>query len=134
VAERLVFRMPGEVLKLTASAGLPGAIFAPGSAIDLSVVATDEKGNPVPAILWAAAVNSAVAPDARERSLPTHFLLAGEVQTPDELEYADFLLTDHPKAAEALDHVLATQGWRRFVEQSPQAPQTGSAADRLLKL
>ncbi|HXD88642.1 MAG TPA: zf-HC2 domain-containing protein, partial [Urbifossiella sp.] len=134
VAERLVFRMPGEVLKLTASAGLPGAIFAPGSAIDLSVAATDEKGNPVPAILWAAAVNSAVAPDARERSLPTHFLLAGEVQTPDELEYADFLLTDHPKAAEALDLVLATQGWRRFVEQGRVPVLRDGPVASLLKL
>ena len=32
-----------------------------------------------------------------------HTLLAGEVKSPDELEYADFLLTNHPKATEALD-------------------------------
>lgn len=132
VAERLVFRKPGEALNLTASAG-PSAAFAPGSAIDLSIAATDEKGNPVPAILWAAAVNTAVAPGAKDRSLATHFLLAGEVQTPDELEFADFLLTEHPKAAEALDHVLATQGWRRFVEQRGVS-QPGSPHADLLKL
>ena len=132
VAERLVFRKPGELLNLSATAGTPGAVHAPGSAIDLSVAATDENGSPVPAILWAAVVNSAVAPGAKDRSLPTHFLLAGEVQTPDDLEYADFLLTDHPKAAETLDHVLATQGWRRFVEQKHAAP--GSPAENLLKL
>ena len=51
--------------------------------------------------------------------MPTHFLLAGEVKNPDDLEYADFLLTDHPKASEALDLVLGTQGWRRFAEQAP---------------
>ncbi len=133
VAERLVFRKPGELLNLTASAGAASS-FAPGSAIDLSVAATDEKGNPVPAILWAAAVNTAVAPGTKDRMMPTHFLLAGEVQTPDELEHADFLLTDHPKAAESLDQVLATQGWRRFVEQgsSNAAPGTPAAQHRKL--
>ena len=53
----------------------------------------------------------------KDRLLPTHFLLAGEVQTPDALEYADFLLTDDRRAPAALDRVLATQGWRRFAEQ-----------------
>ncbi|HEY3787299.1 MAG TPA: zf-HC2 domain-containing protein, partial [Urbifossiella sp.] len=134
VAERLVFRKPGELLNLSVSAGSTGTAFAPGSPIDLSIAATDEKGQGVPAILWAAAVNTAVAPDARNRSLPTHFLLAGEVQTPDDLEYADFLLTEHPKAAEALDHVLATQGWRRFVEQGRVPARSGSPVAELLKL
>ncbi len=133
VAERLVFRKPGELLNLTASAGTTTS-FAPGSAIDLSVAATDEKGNPVPAILWAAAVNTAVAPGTKDRMMPTHFLLAGEVQTPDELEHADFLLTDHPKAAESLDHVLATQGWRRFVEQGQTNVVPGTPAAQHLKL
>jgi hypothetical protein len=131
VAERLVFRKPGEVLNLKATPGSPAV--APGGPIDLTINATDEKGNPVPAILWAAAVNSADAAAPRDRSLPTHFLLAGEVQTPDELEYADFLLTDHPKAADSLDHVLATQGWRRFVEQNAKA-QPDSPAAELFKL
>jgi len=125
VAERLVFRKPGETLNLAATPAVNDR------AVDLSVFATDEKGNPVPAILWAAAVNAAMAPDAKHRSLPTHFLLGGDVQSPDELEHADFLLTDHPKAAEAIDHVLATQGWRRFVEQKPLAAP-GSPEESLL--
>jgi len=127
VAERLVFRKPGEALNLRANASVKDG------AVDLSIAATDEKGNPIPAILWAAAVNSAAAPGTKDRALPTHFLLAGEVQTPDDLEHADFLLTDHAKAAEALDHVLATQGWRRFVEQKP-ALVAGSPAETLAKV
>ena len=126
-AERLVFRKPGEILNLVARPTVTDG------AVDLSIVAMDEKGNPVPAILWAAAVNSAMVPNEKHRALPTHFLLGGEVQTPDELEHADFLLTDHPKAADALDHVLATQGWRRFVEQQPKV-EAGSPAEALLKL
>jgi hypothetical protein len=119
VAERLVFRKPGERLNLAYAAKSD-----PDGRVDLTVTATDEKGNPVSAIVWVAAVNSAVTPGPRDRLLPTHFLLAGEVQTPDALEYADFLLTNDPKAAESLDRVLATQGWRRFVEQKPPVDLT----------
>lgn len=132
VAERLVFRKPGEALNLTAT---PTGPLTAGSPVDLSIAATDEKGNPIPAILWAAAVNSAAAPGEKDRALATHFLLGGEVQSPDELEHADFLLTEHPKAAEALDHVLATQGWRRFVEQTSVAhTPAGGAAEAIHKL
>lgn len=128
VAERLVFRTPGEHLKLGFTPNAPaGSAFAPGSPVDLAVTATDERGNPVPAILWAAATNAALVDAPADRQMPTHFLLAGEVEAPDALEYADFLLTDHPRAAEALDHVLATQGWRRFVEQRPFGPGPGVA-------
>jgi putative zinc finger protein len=121
VAERLVFRRPGEALRLSytvdGTRGRAGA-FAPGSTAELHLAATDEKGNPAAAILYAAAVRSNVAPGPRDRLLTTHFLIAGEITTPDAMEYADFLLTDHPKAGEVLDLVLATQGWRRFAEQT----------------
>ena len=53
------------------------------------------------------------------RSMPTHFLLTSEVRRPEDLEYADFLVGSHPRAAEALDLLLGTQGWRRFLESDP---------------
>lgn len=137
VAERLVFRKPGEVLNLALAA--PQAATAAGEPLNLGFTATDEKGRPAAAVLWAAVFNSAVSPGAKDRLMPTHFLLAGEVKSPDDLEYSDFLLTDHPKAGEALDLVLGTQGWRRFVEQSrpagapPQKPQApGAEMTRLM--
>jgi hypothetical protein len=119
IAERLVFRRPAESLNLavTANGGLPG--IAPGSPVDLTVRATDEKGAPAPAVLFVAVTNAGGTLGPKDRLLTTQFLVAGEVQNPDDLEYADFLLTDHPRAAESLDLVLATQGWRRFVEQYP---------------
>jgi anti-sigma factor RsiW len=128
VAERLVFRKPGESLNLnftTTPAGVRatsaerGHGFAPGSLVELDIAATNEKGNPAAAILYAAAVNTGVAPGAKDRLLTTHFLIAGEINSPDAMEYADFLLTDHARASEVLDLVLATQGWRRFAEQTP---------------
>ncbi len=146
VAERLVFRQPGEVLKLgftaTKADGKPaGGAFAPGGRVELTVTATDEAGRPAPAVLWAAVVNQSVLTMADEKTarlMPTHFLLGGEVQRGDELEHADFLLTDHPKAAAGLDLLLGTQGWRRFAEQAPEqflarTPAEGKYdADRLV--
>src|SRR5262249_55230330 len=69
-----------------------------------------------------------------DRLLPAHFLLAGEVKNPADLEHADFLLTDHPKAAIALDLLLGTQGWRRFAEQNilPQSPSDRVEVERML--
>ncbi len=122
VAERLVFRRAGEVLKLSlavspADGSAPKIAYAAGTGLNCTISATDEKNNPVAAVLWAAVVNTGVAPGAKDRTMPTHFLLAGDVKNPDELEYADFLLTDHKHAGTALDLVLGTQGWRRFAEQ-----------------
>jgi len=128
LAERLVFRRPGELLNLNLSlSGRPGLprtpAFPANTPVELTITATDEKGQATAAILWATAVNSGVAPGPKDRLLTTHFLLAGEISSPDAMEYADFLLTDHPLAAQVLDGVLATQGWRRFAEQTP-APLT----------
>jgi hypothetical protein len=60
------------------------------------------------------------ADEKTARGMPTHFLLTNEVKSPEELENADVFLSDHPKAALALDLLLGTQGWRRFAEQNPQ--------------
>src|SRR5207244_1602538 len=78
VAERLVFRKPGEVLNLSfgvtpgepgVPAGQLGALPA-GAAVKLDVRATTEKGKPTAAVVWAAVVNAGVAPGAKDRLLP----------------------------------------------------------------
>lgn len=143
LAERLVFRSPGQTLKLGFNVTKAGGAtvkgsFVPGNAVELSINAYDEAGRPKAAILWAAVVNQSVLTMADEKTarlLPTHFLLCGEVRKPDDLEHADFLLTDHPKAAVALDLLLGTQGWRRFAEQAPESFRQrvpAEDADRLL--
>ncbi len=141
LAERLVYRTPGETLKVSYTAkrtGGAGGAFVPGEKVDLTVESRDEKEQPKPAVLWAAVVNQSVitmADEKTERMLPTHFLLSGEVKKGEELEHADFLLTKHPKAAEALDLLLGTQGWRRFAEQAPAEFRKGvpaEEADRIL--
>lgn len=117
LAERLVFRRPAEKLKLAYAADKTS--YSPGDRVTLRVTATDETDKPAAAVLMAAVVNQSVvamADDKAERLLPTHFLLAGELQNPEQIEHADFVLTNHPKAAETLDLLLGTQGWRRFAE------------------
>jgi alpha-2-macroglobulin-like protein len=138
LAERLVFRTPGEQLKLTATPRKANGTeqmgpLVPGQRVELAVSSTDETGAPKPAVLWVAVVNKSVltmADEKTERMMPTHFLLSGEVQKGEDLEHADFLLTAHPKAAQSLDLLLGTQGWRRFSEQNPaQFRQQVPAAD-----
>lgn len=128
VAERLAYRKPAESLNFTlgANGGPLGASprgFAPGTPIDLSIRAFDEHGRPTAAAIYAKVTNAGGTVAAKERLLTSQFLVAGEVQNPDDLEYADFLLSTDPRAAAALDRVLATQGWRRFAEQAQPKPQ-----------
>ena len=143
LAERLVYRAPGESLKLSYTARKsggekPAGAFVPGARVDLDIQSKDESGAAKAAVLWSAVVNQSVitmADEKTERQLPTHFLLSGEVKKGDELEYADFLLTDHPKAGPALDLMLGTQGWRRFAEQAPaefRKKVPAEDADRIL--
>jgi alpha-2-macroglobulin-like protein len=134
-AERLVFRRPTEQLVLSVSPNKPR--YSPGGRVALDIAARNEKDEPVPAILLVAVVNQSViamADNKTDRLMPTHFLLAGEVRNPAELEHADFLLTDHPKAGIALDMLLGTQGWRRFAEQNvfPADPNDRREVERML--
>ncbi|VTR94630.1 a-macroglobulin complement component : Uncharacterized protein OS=Cystobacter violaceus Cb vi76 GN=Q664_21445 PE=4 SV=1: A2M_N: A2M: Thiol-ester_cl: A2M_comp [Gemmata massiliana] len=129
-SERLVFRGQGQHLVLTAN---PDRVrYTPSGKVRLDLSATTETGAPTPAVLMVGVVNRSVitmADNKNDRLLPTHFLLSGEVKNSAELEHADFLLTDHPKAAVALDLLLGTQGWRRFAEQDVPPAKPVDQAD-----
>jgi hypothetical protein len=135
-AERLVYRVPAGQLKLIAQPDKKA--YVPGDHVRLHLAAADEKGQPAPAVLMVAVTDKSVLKLADEktfRTMPTHFLLTTEVRRPEDLEHADFLLGPHPKAAQALDLLLGTQGWRRFAEQNPDAFRNNvprDVADRLL--
>jgi hypothetical protein len=134
-AERLVYRKPGTQLIL--SANPDKSRYSPAAKVALELAALNEKEQATPAILLVGVVNQSViamADNKTDHLLPTHFLLAGEVKNPSELEHADFLLTDHPKAGVALDVLLGTQGWRRFAEQNilPTNPVERREVERML--
>jgi uncharacterized protein YfaS (alpha-2-macroglobulin family) len=129
VAERLVYRHPKERLDVSLQA--EKRRYLPGESVKLQVATTDENEQMKPSIALVGVVDQSVvtlADDKTKRSMPTYFLLTNEVRNPEDLEYADFLLSGQPKAAESLDLLLGTQGWRRFAEQNPQ-----QFRDRLLK-
>jgi uncharacterized membrane protein YqjE len=120
VAERLIYRRPTRQLKLAVHTDKKS--YAPGDRVSITFTARDETEKKVPAVALVGVVDQSIiklADDKTARAMPTHFLLTTEVKKPEDLEYADFLLSDHPKAAQALDLLLGTQGWRRFAEQNP---------------
>ena len=118
VAERLVYRrMPR---RLNVRIDGQSERYAPGETVKLCLEVTDEQGQPVPAVLGVAVVDDALLSLADDDTpgMTTHFLLTTEVEDPEDLEDADFYLSDEPDAAAALDLLLGTQGWRRFTEKT----------------
>src|SRR5205085_4223426 len=121
--------------------------YRPGERVQVILRSSTEEGQPEPAWLLVSVVNEhaiAPVPELAEPSLPAHFYLTTEVRRPEDLEQADFLLSNHPGAATALDLFLGTQGWRRFraastfAQLGPQdaaAPRSeGAEAARLVRL
>ncbi|GIW82815.1 MAG: hypothetical protein KatS3mg105_4622 [Gemmatales bacterium] len=119
-AERLVYREPVKRLHLGIQPHKQR--YFPGDRVKLSFSATNEHNIAQPAIVMVAVVDKGVlnlADEKTYRTMPTHFLLTTEVRKPEDLEHADFLLADTTSARTALDLLLGTQGWRRFLEQKP---------------
>ncbi|MEX0818481.1 MAG: MG2 domain-containing protein, partial [Pirellulaceae bacterium] len=126
IAERLVYRRVHQSLdvQLTPDA----ATFAPGQAVQLDLAVRDEDEAPVPAVLGITIVDDAVLSLADDKSvrMPTYFHLLTEIESPEQLEDANFYLGDQAESVAALDTLLGTQGWRRFTElPATQFAQTG---------
>ncbi|MCI0639016.1 MAG: alpha-2-macroglobulin, partial [Gemmataceae bacterium] len=133
LAERLLYRRAPQKLLLTARTDKQ--TYYPGDRVQLTLAAENENKEFAPAIALVAVADLSVhklANDKTARAMPTHFLLTSEVRQPEDLEYADFFLGAHPKAAQALDLLLGVQGWRRFAEQDPSRFQNNRDAARFL--
>jgi hypothetical protein len=119
VAERLLYRRPDRLLHVDVTPDK--ATYSPGERVTLKVKTTDEKDRTAPAVLLLSAVDQSfvkLGDEKTARSMPTHFFLTTEVKRPEDLEYADFLVSKNAKTEAALDLLLGTQGWRRFLEQN----------------
>jgi hypothetical protein len=126
IAERLVYRRVGQKLdvRLTPDA----ETFAPGQSVELELAVHDENNAPVPAMLGIAIVDDAILNLAEDKStrMPTYFHLLTEIDSPQQLEDANFYLSDKAESVAALDSLLGTQGWRRFRDlPSTQLAQAG---------
>ena len=136
LAERLVFRKPARPLTVKVEADSAHGV--PGGEVGLTVTTTDADGVPVAAVVGLTVTDDAVLEmvDKRDQAprLPAAVLLEPEVR-----ELADahvYLDPKNPKADEAVDLLLGTQGWRRFAFVSPKefVAAHGDAAKRVLAL
>jgi hypothetical protein len=127
-AERLAYRLPAERLALSlAEAGKESG------RVNLGFKASNEKNEPASAYFFAAVVDERALPPGgpAPQGLPAFFYLTSEINGGDDLENADFLVSDTPPARAALDLFLGTQGWRRFTE-SDAAPLLAEGAEPAL--
>ncbi len=138
LVERLVYQRQEKQLNVEIVDTDQGLERSPGEPIRLTLQVRDESGEPTPAVLGIAVVDEvSLSLDRIERpTLPTHFLLTSEVKKPEDLEHANFYLGDGPEAAQSLDLLLGTQGWRRFMSGSSEQPNVDFREQlvRLLRL
>jgi hypothetical protein len=136
IAERLVYRDAPRRLrvKVTPSKARP----VPGETVELTVETRDAKGQPVAAMVGLTVTDDSVLElvEKREQAprLPAMVLLENDVRDLKDAEV--YLDRRDPKAAVAVDLLLGTQGWRRFVFVRPTEALTthGDRARRALAL
>jgi len=127
LTERLVYRRPERKLTISvvrdgSAEASPSHAYAPGEHVALSLRVADERGRPRPAALGVSVVDDALLNLADDKSptLPTYYYLASEIEHPEDLEDANFYLLEgrhrDKSPSKALDLLLGTQGWRRFVQ------------------
>jgi hypothetical protein len=123
-AERLVYCQPVERLDIDLRADR--LAYKAGDKARLQFSALDEFHRNVPAVAQVAIVDRTAligVDDKLSRSLPAQAWLATELRSPELLERADALILPASASRQALDLVLATQGWRRF------EPAVGESVD-----
>jgi len=118
LAERLIYRKPRFALNV--SLELSDGPYTPGGDVSLDVLTTDESGNPVEAVVGITVTDDTVLELIEKRqqspSLPVMVYLENEVR--DLADAHVYLDDNNPIADTAIDLLLATQGWRRFVLSS----------------
>lgn len=132
MAERLIFRKPLESLKVQLvpdyKSYCPGDKYVIFSIqiynirVKLRLFVTDSSGKGVPgAVVCLTVTDESVLKMVEKRKrrprLPTMALIEHEVE---ELEDATIYLSEDPLADLAIDLLLGTQGWRRFVFLDPE--------------
>ncbi len=139
LAERLVYRRLDRQLHVQLADHKP--TYTPGDKVNLSLLVTNEKHEAVAAALAVSVVDDALLNGAEKHipHMPTHFLLASEIENPEDLENADFFLSEDKTGpvppAVALDLLLGTQGWRRFVEKTwQQIKEEGPEKEQIARL
>ncbi|PIE43078.1 MAG: A-macroglobulin complement component [Gammaproteobacteria bacterium] len=115
MAERLIYRQPRFAVKVKISAEKPP--YVPGKSVKLQIETLDENGRPVEAVVGLTVTDDAVLEmiETRDQAprLPVMVYLENEVN--DLADANVYLDAVNPDADKALDLLLGTQGWRRFI-------------------
>jgi len=115
VAERLIYRQPKFAVNVSLSA--VNGPFVPGGEVSLDVLTTDENGRPVEAVVGLTVTDDAVLDIVEQREqaprLPVMVYLENEVT--DLADAHVYLDAQNAEAPMAVDLLLGTQGWRRFI-------------------
>lgn len=110
--ERLVFvpNLPGARVTLTADR----AAYSAREAVQLHLTATDATGKPV-AGQFSVAVTAGTGAEPSGPTIVSHLLLGSDLAGPIEAPGYYFQEPQTPEIRQALNDLLLTQGWRRFV-------------------
>jgi alpha-2-macroglobulin-like protein len=111
--ERLVFVNAHK--KLTIHITSHKKEYRPREKVELTIHTLDEDSLPVPASLALSVVDDQLISfaDDKQDHILSYLLMSSDLKGKVE-EPAFYFKKDEPKAAQALDYVLMTQGWRRF--------------------
>lgn len=110
--ERLVFLNKKKGLRISITSDKEK--YLPREPVDLKIKTTDYSGNPIKAKVSLSVVDDKIISfaDDKQDNLLSAILLSSEIK--GEIQEPSFYFdTNEPKAEEALDHLLMTQGWRR---------------------
>ncbi len=115
LAERLIYREPRFAVNVQIN--VADGPLVPGASVTLDILTTDENARPVEAVVGISVTDDAVLEmiEKREQAprLPVMVYLENEVE--DLADAHVYLDADNDQAAEAVDLLLGTQGWRRFI-------------------
>ncbi len=131
LAERLVFVNHAPQVQMSITPDKPA--YKPREKVTLQVQAKDETGAPVAGNFSLAITDQkTVTPSPHAANLVSYLLLSSDLKGHVE-EPSYYFSSATPEAALALDNLLLTQGWRRFVWKDilqDKFPQMGFPAER----
>ena len=131
LAERLVF--VNELEQLSIQIIADKSSYSPRELVTLQIQATNPDSTPAVADLsLAVSDDTRVIPDENRETICTYLLLSSELQ--GHIESPGYYFNPiNEDRAEALDHLLLTQGWRRFTFKKALDPQWQNPEYRIEK-
>lgn len=134
LCERLVFINKPDNLTISVKANK--AQYKAREKVQLDITATDASGNPVATNLSLAVTDAKLPTEANQQTLNSYLLLTSDLQ--GSIEQPGFYFKDNEMATlQALDNLMLTQGWRRFVWKeiiADKMPEVKFSTDRGLRL